>query len=1058
MSKKIIKDASIYDEYYGYYIRYQKKYGKHKLFIFMMVGGFYEAYSLQYDELFKVSELLNLILTKKDKHSQASESNPYMIGFPSAALNKYLKVLVNNKYTVVVVDQVGSIIKGKRANREVAAIYSQGTYIDDVTSPDTNDIVVLYIEDELQTNGKILTCVGMTSGDFTTGKCIFHESYSKFGDEKYALDETSRFINAMNPREIIIYRKEIENKSTLTKDKLLAYLELSNIHILYYTKININYTKISYQNEIIKKIYKNVGMLSPLEYVDMDMKPYAMISFIALIEFANEHNENIIKYINKPISFDNNQQFILGNNAIQQLNLLSDSSYGNIDDKKYKSVFDVINNTSTPMGRRLLKEILQVPYVHSNDIQYKYNCIEYIIANNLMNKIDDKLKKITDIERAHRKISLLRIHPYEFAKFIKSYKEIIELINIFNEFSNINNNKGDTKNNTKNKIKNKVDNTILKNILPDANIIIQINNFLKYTKDIFVIDELEKYNINDIKDSFFKRDLYPNIDKLKLQIFDYTNYMNDLCTVLSQYITSSDNKNNDTKKNVDNKKKKCNVNKNKNTETNTDIKNTETDDINKSNLKITYTKTEKGGYYLKTTNIRAKSLRENIKDLKTIKINKSSSCNTNSLIFKESKNIVKIMSGEIDEKSDDLIELNNKLMDMLTCEYNKILINVHNKFSELFKEITKYISFMDFINSGAKTAKLNNYVKPKIIDSDNGFIKCKGLRHPIVEKINDDVEYIPHDINIGEFKIGNDENKTTGVILYGLNSSGKSTLMKAIGINQIMAQSGLYVAASEYTYSPYNLLFARITGNDNILKGLSSFELEMTELLAILKRTSKKTLVIGDEVCRGTEYVSGNAIVASTIIQLSETKSSFIFASHLHEIPKMERIKKLDNVKTFHLSVEINKEKDKLIFDRQLKEGSGSTMYGITVAKYIIQDNNFIKLAQEIKNELLGIPNKIVNDKTSKYNSKLYVNECSICGTKFNTNIYGGHIDTHHINEQKNCKDGYVINKPHLKMNSKANLVSLCKKCHLKEHNNKLTIIGYNKTSNGPELKFIEDN
>ena len=147
------------------------------------------------------------------------------------------------------------------------------------------------------------------------------------------------------------------------------------------------------------------------------------------------------------------------------------------------------------------------------------------------------------------------------------------------------------------------------------------------------------------------------------------------------------------------------------------------------------------------------------------------------------------------------------------------------------------------------------------------------------------------------------------MLLYGLNSSGKSLLMKAVGLNLIMAQSGMYVAAESYTYSTYNSVFARITGSDNIFKGLSQFSLEMTELNAILKRNNAKTLVIGDEVCRGTENISGNSIVASTILLLAKSRCSFIFATHLHDLAKMERIKNLKNVGIFHLTVTYDKKR-----------------------------------------------------------------------------------------------------------------------------------------------------
>jgi DNA mismatch repair protein MutS len=390
--------------------------------------------------------------------------------------------------------------------------------------------------------------------------------------------------------------------------------------------------------------------------------------------------------------------------------------------------------------------------------------------------------------------------------------------------------------------------------------------------------------------------------------------------------------------------------------------------------------------------------------------------------------------------------MKEKLINLVKKTFTTVLTTYGSKYKGMFRDLTKFIAMTDFIKSNAKTSKNYNYCKPEIIPKkDSGSFEAKKLRHPIGERLRNDVEYIPHDISLGE----------DGILLFGVNACGKSTFSKAIGLALIMAQSGLYVPAESYKYSPYNSVFARITGHDNIFKGLSQFTLEMTELNAILKRNSSKTLVIGDEVCRGTEHVSGNAIVAATLIRLADSKCSFIFATHLHEVAAMERIKELKNLKIFHLSVDYDKEKDELIFNRLLKPGPGSSIYGLLVARYIIKDDKFIKLAQEIKNELLNEPNEILQEKTSKYNSNVYIDCCQVCGKNNTTEENTGLLDTHHINFQSNCNEnGFVIGKSHIKKNDKHNLVVLCKKCHYNVHHNKLKINGYKDTSNGPVLDF----
>ena len=139
------------------------------------------------------------------------------------------------------------------------------------------------------------------------------------------------------------------------------------------------------------------------------------------------------------------------------------------------------------------------------------------------------------------------------------------------------------------------------------------------------------------------------------------------------------------------------------------------------------------------------------------------------------------------------------------------------------------------------------------------------MRHPIVEKLSTDTTYIPHNIELGY------ETDQNGILLYGINSSGKSTLMKSIGLNVILAQIGYFVSCSHFEFSPYNSLFTRISGNDNLFRGLSSFMVEMMELMAILKRNNNNTLVIADEICRGTEEKSANIIVSYMYVLLDHT-------------------------------------------------------------------------------------------------------------------------------------------------------------------------------------------
>ncbi len=987
--------SNILEEYLLYHDTYLNKYGK-KTLVLMQVGSFYECYGIIKNKeeswrgpnLSNISEILNIVCTRKDKSiNEISEKNPYMLGFPTVASTKFINILMEAGYTIIMVDQVTPPPKPKR---EVTNIYSPGTYIEGQQKPDTNYMVCIYLEEEIQKNSQSLLCSGMCGVDLTTGKVVINEVHSNSGDDKIALDETIRFINSLNPKELIIYHKSKNNK-VYNEDFIKSYLELDNKYFHYKNIIDSKYYKLTYQNEFLRKIYKNTGQITPIEYLDLDKFIYATLSFILLLDFSYDHNEKIIFNLEKPEYYSDSKHLILGNNAIFQLNIVSSDMY-EYNNNKFKSLFDVVNNTSTAMGRRLLKDRLLYPLISSKDIQFDYDLTEKLIENDLYVELEKNLREISDLERLDRKISLGMIQPYEFYEFIMSFKQTIQIIDRLKKEYKVT----------------KKDKDLIEKIIPNKEQYDSINKFMKETERLFNFEELKKQNLSDVTSNFFNDNIYNEIDELIIKLSVSNDFMSKLCKVLSNYI--------------DDKKKSTKFNK---------------DD------KISIKKNDRDGHYLCLTKLRCDILTKKLETLKEIDV-EGYKLDPKKLVFKEQNSTVKIFFPDLEKKSDEIEELKNKLNKIVKTKFTEIQNELYTKFRATFRLVSNFISHIDFIKSNAKTSKLYNYAKPKIQSEIESFISCKNLRHPIIERIID-YEYVPHD-----FHLGNKDLK--GMLIFGINSSGKSSLMKSAGLSIVMAQAGLFVPASEFTFCPYHSLYTRITGNDNLFKGLSSFALEMVELKAILKRANPNTLVIGDEVCRGTEHISGNAIVATTIINLAKSNSSFIFATHLHELAQMDRIKKLEKVKPYHLSISYDPVKDEIIYDRKLKEGSGDNIYGITVARHIIHDKEFIDMALDIKNELLETHNSMISGKTSRYNSDVLIYQCQLCGEKEKVGKISN-LETHHINYQKDCENGFVKTKQHIRKNDKSNLVVLCNDCHDDLHADKVKITGTTMSSSGKKIK-----
>ena len=259
-----------------------------------------------------------------------------------------------------------------------------------------------------------------------------------------------------------------------------------------------------------------------------------------------------------------------------------------------------------------------------------------------------------------------------------------------------------------------------------------------------------------------------------------------------------------------------------------------------------------------------------------------------------------------------------------------------------------------------------------------------------------------------------------------------------------MAQSGFYVPCSYMKYSPYTQIFTRILNNDNLFQGQSSFAVEMNELRSILLRANNNSLVLGDELCSGTENTSALAIVGAGLKTLSDIQCSFMFTSHLHQLMDLEIVKNILNLSIFHLKIIYDQEKDLLIYDRKLEKGSGPAIYGLEVCKAMGLNKDFISLARSVQLEITGSDKNLLVDKKSNYNSEIFMDQCQICFEKSK--------HTHHIKEQQFADQNNIIDFHH--KNIQHNLVPLCELCHYKVHNENLRINGYQLTNKGIVLDY----
>jgi DNA mismatch repair protein MutS len=987
---------NIHEEYLQYHEKYIYKYGP-KTIILMQIGSFYECYSTDTrgPNLFELSDVLNIICTRKDKSvSIIDEKNPYMLGFNCAATNKFLKLLVDNNYTVVTVDQTTQPPKPKR---EVTNIFSPSTYIDNI-STENKYLMILYFETNSAINStKSNVSVGMCAIDSTLGDVYWYESHgSGILNENEAWEEAQRFYHYYRPVELIIYQIDNtngDNQNNPNNQKINIGEKIDiipNQIVLEYKKINPEYTKLSFQNKLFKKVYPHCGMDSPISFYNLDKSPYATIALTNTFDYIYQHNQNLINELKVPKYFNEHKYMVLGNNAQYQLNIVDYYNWDKID-SKFHSLNAVVNNCCTPMGKRNLKQRLCAPFTNIETIQNHYNQTEKILQLGIWENIRGYLKEISDLDKLFRKMSIKYIQPYELYSIYKSLQNIVKIIELVV--------KSDFKKD-------------LFEIFSKSNIKL-LEKALNWIENKFNIEQLKLSNLNDIKISFYLNQIYPDLDELVSQITGGIGMVEKLSKALEEILPESSPK----------------------------IKHNDAD-----------------GYYLTTSKIRGEKLEAELKKQKKILKLGLNEIKPNELEFKYLKHTCKISYQGLADHSDEIDELYSQFDGLIKKYFINDCAEWFNQFNQsLLKELVNMLVHLDLITNNAFTSSKYHYVKPviksvsksesetksetKSESISESYIHATNLRHPIIERIID-YEYVPHNVKLDE--------ETKGNLIYGYNGVGKSSIMKGIGLNLILAQCGMYVSAESFEYGVFESLYTRISGNDNLFKGQSSFIIEMNELRTILKKANSTSLIIGDEVCRGTEYLSANAIVASAILKLNDLGAKFLFATHLHELAEIDDIKAINTIKFFHLSVE--KKGDELIFNRSLKEGTGEQIYGITVAQYILDDPLFINKAIEIKNNLLekdGINTKLLSDKKSLYNKEIYMDACGICGGKEK-------LESHHINMQKDFVssiNGQInAKKKHIVKDSKANLIVLCSKCHDNLHSGNFTINGLAKTTSGVKV------
>lgn len=976
---------SLVKDYFEKTAHWQKEYGNNSV-VLMQVGAFFEVYGLMEEDGRLTGSRLddvchNCDLMVANKAGSSIDNKPVkMAGFRDLQLDKYLRRLNDAGFTVIVYTQDSA---AKNTTRSLDGIYSPGTYFNDESIAISNNSMCVWIEQYPDTTRvkRLAGClvIGISVVDIYTGKTFFvsYETENKHSPPAY--DELERCVSIYNPTEILLITKfdEVRNLEVAQfsgmKKESIRFINL-NDPSLELTKKARNAEKQCFQLDTLRSFYPDIPNIDTM-FFEYQGDTYAFQAFTFLINYIYSHNPNLASKIQLPESIVSPSRLVLANHSLKQLNILN--SYDQ-PSNKLNSVSSLLNTCVSAGGKRAFMNVLLNPSSDACKIRKHYDATDIALSNGVWEGIRLILRDVKDIEKLSRKLVMKRCTPkdiyhiYETCRSVQKLENLLHNSSCFWELSSYLMELGITE---------------LGDSIDKVCKFIETHITLNEAKDIdtqvFTTYAVECLNKGS---SYIKFGVYNTLDSACIGSIRIQEYIEAIRYFLQTLISKTESKTKGKGELV------------KLHETPSVASTLVTTKRRGAILKCELEKTKKKIQLVTSSNEPFEF------DIGTIVIEPASS-----------KNDCVITSTQIKSYMESIRNNKQSLLDELLIAHRKVCDELLN-FSTIMRQAAEFIRQADLLQARCYIASNYRYCRPEIVESEFSFLEAYGLRHPLIEHIQTNEIYVTNDLSLG---IG-----TNGILLFGTNAVGKTSLIKSIGIAVIMAQAGLYVPCSSFKFSPYKSLFTRILGNDNIHRGLSTFAVEMIELRTILKMADKNSLILGDELCSGTESDSALSIFAAGIERLDSVGCSFIFATHFHEIVDFDEVKSLEKVRTCHMSVAYDRTVDSLIYDRKLKDGPGDSMYGLEVCKALDLPSSFLERAHTLRNKYNKSGRSILELKGSHFNKKKIVGKCEKCGKDG--------AEVHHLQYQKYADDAGNIG--HIHKNNLANLLTVCEECHDKFH------------------------
>jgi len=765
------------------------------------VGDFYETFG---EDAIRTSKILDIILTKRGAGSQ---SETELAGFPHHSLNNYLPKLVKAGNRVAICDQLEDPKLTKTiVKRGVTELVTPGlAIIDGALNPKTNNFLAsVYLGNN----------IGVSFLDISTGEFLIAEG---------SIDYIEKLLENFDPSEILI-----------SKQKKLNFLsKFNNTFQLFFLEDWV------YQYDFAIESLCNHFNTKSLKGFGVEKLKDGLVSAGAIMHYLNETQHQKINHITSINRIPKDDYIWMDGFTIKNLEIFhSLSSDG-------KSLIDVIDNTISPMGGRLLKRWVALPSKNIKLIRNRHLSVKYLIDNEtVLSGIQENIKEIGDLERLISKVATGKINP----------REVVQLKNSLAAVEPI-----------KKLLKKSKEKSLkaLSNSLDNCN---QIRKLIEKTLN-------EEAPVSILKGNSISSNFSKELKDLRDIAFSSKDFLDKMLQEQSE-ITGI------------------------------------------PSLKISSNNVF--GYYIEVRNTHKDKVPEQW-------IRKQTLVNAERYITDELKQYEsKILGAE-----DEILKLEIEIFQQLISDMYKHIKTVQNN--------ALIISQLDCFSSFAETAKENNYCMPELDESYE--INISQGRHAVIEKqLAAENPYVANDLFL-------DREKQQMIMITGPNMSGKSALLRQTALIIIMAQIGSFVPAENLKMGIVDKIFTRVGASDNISMGESTFMVEMNEAATILNNISDRSLILLDEIGRGTSTYDGISIAwaISEFIHNHSTRAKTLFATHYHELNEMTL--SYDRIKNYNVS--IKEEKNDVLFLRKLIPGGSEHSFGIHVAK------------------MAGMPRKVLNKANS---------------------------------------------------------------------------------------------